>query len=227
MPALSFCVRAWASWIPGDGGELSEVAALPGSLRRRVTTIGRQALGTAWGLPGAEAARLVLSSRHGEFGRTLSLLESVAAKTELSPADFTLSVHNALIGLLSIAQMNRRGHTAIAAGRESLCFALMEAVACLAESPAEPVVLIHYDEPLPGPYATFGDPTETPIALALALAADGSGEKLQLSVEAGSAQGGPAASHAHNFLQFLKSGAAEVLSADVNRQWRWTRHART
>jgi hypothetical protein len=176
-------------------------------------------------LPETANARLVFSSRHGEFSRTLSLLEAVVNQHDVSPADFTLSVHHALIGLLSIVQGNQRGHTAVASGQESFCFGLLEAIACLKEKPDEPVVLIHCDESLPGPFATFNESDERPIALAVALTAKGGGEFFRLGVKVSSTHEKPSASHAQDFLDFLASGSAECISVNERRQWQWTRHA--
>ena len=196
-------------------------------LRRRVTPIGQQALSAAWGLPETKDARLILSSRHGEFSRTLSLLEDVTNKSEVSPADFTLSVHHALIGLLSIAQRNPKGHIAVASGSESFCFGLLEAISCLHEHPSEQVVLIHFDDLLPSSFAPFGEPNESPIALALAIASAGDGEEIQIDVKPSCPNEKKSASHAQDFLDFLAGDTAEVLSIGERQRWRWMRHAGT
>jgi hypothetical protein len=222
MKPTGFYLRGWGYWTPDCATERTD--ATPALLRRRVSSLGRQALSKAWELPEAANARLILSSRHGEFTRTLSLLEAATNRSDLSPADFTLSVHNALIGLLSIAHGNHRGHTAIAAGQESFCFGLLEALACLKENPHEPIVLIHFDEPLPGSFAEFNEIEEQPIALALALAATGKNEFIQINMEQSQSKDTPSASHAHDFLNFLAGSLAEGLSIGPDRQWRWTRH---
>src|SRR5262245_46592170 len=122
MGAVSFDILAWAAWAPGReteaawrawAGVAAGAAAAPPSqppllLRRRVTTIGKAALRCVWGLPDSAGARLVFASRHGEFSRTLSILDALTAGEGVSPADFTLSVHHALAGLLSIATENRK-----------------------------------------------------------------------------------------------------------------------
>ncbi|MGB9154105.1 MAG: beta-ketoacyl synthase chain length factor [Alphaproteobacteria bacterium] len=223
MNSARFHLRGWKSWAPSQNAEKAE--GIPALLRRRVTPLGQQALSAAWNLPETADARLILTSRHGEFSRTLSLLESVANKDDLSPADFTLSVHHALVGVLSIVQGNRKGHTAVASGEESFCFGLLEAVACLKENPNEPVVLIHFDDLLPGPFATFNQPDEQPVALALALSAAGEGEAFQVESTPHPLNDNPTASHAQHFLDFLTSGSTEGLSIGEYRQWRWARHA--
>jgi hypothetical protein len=157
-------------------------------LRRRISRLGQRTLRTAWELSGKEPARLIFSSRHGEFGRTLSIMDSLIQETEVSPADFTLSVHHALAGLLSIATANTEGHTAVSAGAESLFYALLEGAAYRSEMPEAPVLVAHYDEPLPAPYDTFGHEGDENVALALCL--DQNGEEFSLSW-APSAEGDP------------------------------------
>lgn len=201
-------------------------AATPPLLRRRVSPLGQEALRAVWSLAESKTSRVIVSSRHGEFRRTLSILENLADRTEVSPADFTLSVHHALAGLLSIARGNRQSHTAVAAGPESFCFGLMEAVACLMEVRAEPVVLLHYDEPLPSPFSIFEEPMAAPEVLALVLAADGPGVPLSLSFRPASTNGGRSASHVMEFLGLLETpGQGELISEGERLEWRWRRHA--
>jgi hypothetical protein len=201
-------------------------AVPPMLLRRRVSPLGQQALRAVWSLAESATSRVIVSSRHGEFGRTLSILENLADRTEVSPADFTLSVHHALAGLLSIVHGNRQGHTAVAAGPESFCFGMMEAVACLTEVPTEPVALLHYDEPLPDPFSVFDEPAAAPEVLALVLAAEGPGVPLSLSCVPASANGRRPASHAMEFLGLLETpGQRELISEGERLEWRWRRHA--
>jgi hypothetical protein len=202
------------------------VSITPTLLRRRVSSLGREALSAVWSLAESATSRVVVSSRHGEFRRTLSILENLADRTEVSAADFTLSVHHALAGLLSIARGNRRGHTAVAAGLESFYFGLMEALACLRDMPAETVVLLHYDEPLPSPFSIFEEPGAEPEVLALVLAADGPGVPLSLSFRPATANGVPPASHVRAFLRLLETPEqVELVSECARLEWHWRRHA--
>jgi len=223
MRPISFRLRGWESWPSGHKAE--KAGLIPTLLRRRVTSVGQQALSSAWHLPETAHARLILSSRHGECSRTASLLESAISKSDLSPADFTLSVHHALLGLLSIAHKNNRGHTAVASGQESFCYGLLEAAACAKEMPDELIVLVHFDDLLPPPFSMFNEPAEQPIALALALAATGEGVPLQFTSECSSTGNAPSVSHAQDFLNFINDGLPECVSVGEHRKWRWTRYA--
>lgn len=224
---LSFRLAGWAAGSPGteglETGGRTRTAVLPASLRRRVTPIGRKALEAAWAVlsPDGPTPRLVLSSRHGEYARTEGLLSSLADDGTVSPAEFSLSVHHALVGLLSIATGNRGGHTAIAAGAESFGYGLLEAASCLSED-GGPVVLIHFDAPLPEAYGTLEGLREPALAVALALEpADGKGEAMELGVTPGS--DGAAAPLAPAFLAFLRSPAAEARASGTRSTWRWRR----
>jgi len=195
-------------------------------LRRRVTALGRNALCLACSLPELEKARYVFSSRHGEFSRTLSILENIAESQELSPAGFSLSVHHALISLLSIENNNNKGHIAVAGGDESFCCGLIEALACLAEKPEEPVLYIHCDEPLPRDYALFNGQEDSSIVIALFLRTKG-GEGFSVQAVDGVDEGDQnkeKTSMAFSFLQFLKGKELEVNYYSQNRCWHWKRY---
>lgn len=203
-------------------------------LRRRVSPLGQQALRQAWQFAEAKSARYVFASRHGEFVRTLSIMDSLVRSEGVSPADFTLSVHHALAGLLSIASGNPRGHTTVAAGPESFCNGMLEAVACLAESPSEPVLLVYFDAPLPEPFDVFDGGTAIPLAIVLAMTADGP-DPMALSVAPTSAAtAGPAAgttapgeTAALAFLHFLLSGSARARCIGERLSWLWERPGAT
>ncbi len=237
MALLPFHVSDWDAWAPGlqtvedwrgwAAGVLCSAAqspspgeAVPLLLRRRVGPLGQKALRAAWCLPDSATARLVFASRHGEFSRTLSILDALAGDEPVSPADFTLSVHHALAGLLSIARTNRQGHTAIAAGRDSFGFGMLEALACLTETPESPVVLVYYDEPLPPPFADFDQDGEH-VALALTLAARGSGPGFSLTVSPGG--DAVSATPSLDFLRFFLSGAAGADCPGDRHVWHWKR----
>lgn len=229
--SVAFGLRAWAGWLPGRdalvaGGDIRGGGpSLPAPLRRRITPIGRKALEAAWtvlaGRPGEEPL-IVLSSRHGEYARTLGLLDSLAASGEVSPAEFSLAVHHGLAGLLSIASGNHAGHTAVAAGGESFCCGLLEAAAALADG-APSVLLMHFDEALPPPYAPVGGGDEPAIALALLLSpADGmpGAFVMDFAPAEGTVRDCPAVA----FARLLDGGAGEGSAAGERMIWRW-RHA--
>jgi hypothetical protein len=231
MPGLE-TRRQWAAWARGDepGPALPDEAGgagvMPKMLRRRLGPMGQMAIAAIDAMAPLPPARYLFCSRHGEFHRSLGLLDAIARRQPVSPAEFSMSVHNALVGLLSIATKDMAGHTAIAAGKDSLAWGLVEAASCLAADPAQPVLLIYHDEDLPPPYAGFNAPGGATLALAVLLGASGGGETIDMTAER--ADGDPAAStvkQALDLLRFLASGEAERRSIGVGTRLDWRRAA--
>lgn len=224
QPELSFFIQSWTGWSPTR--PLDEGPETPSILRRRIDPVGQTALQAGWGVHGMGAPRYILSSRHGEFRRTLRILESVIEKEEVSPADFSLSVHHALVGLLSIAKGNDKGHGALAAGSESLFLAMIEAYACLQENPEEDILLIHYDEPLMGAFEVFKDPHESPIVMAMLLSShQGMGICLYRETVNGPGRMPSPICAAQAFLTFLDQADQRDLTwCSESSSWTWRRY---
>ncbi|WP_417797590.1 beta-ketoacyl synthase chain length factor [Terasakiella pusilla] len=226
---LSFSVRDWAAWGPGletlqaweESDNLFEdlraedlappVKDLPMMLRRRLSRLGRMMMRVSHDVDPQDQAAVVFSSRYGESAQTVTLLQSLSLSEPLSPANFSMSVHNGLAGLLSIATKNTKPHTAISAGKGSFCAGLLEACALLSSGQEGRVLLVHCDEPLSDFYEGFTDPSVKPFALALVLEAKGK-EALSLSVTSGQGQGPSCEDAALGFIE-------HVLKA--HKAWSW------
>lgn len=163
---------AWRHWAgqPEQPGEAETIATLPMMLRRRLQPLDQALVAGALSCGTAAAdARIILATRHGELQRTASILTALAAEEPPSPADFALSVHHALVGLLSIHTGNRHGHTAISAGRDSLHCGLLEAAASLANKPAADILLLFGEQTPPPPYDSLLGDEQAPQPFALVL----------------------------------------------------------
>jgi hypothetical protein len=137
-------------------GDCAKEAEIPAGRRRRMGPMERLMARCVLGvLREQPAAEIILCSRYGNVAALASLLRSIAAKEPLSPMTFSLSVHNATAGLLEQIRGDRTGHTALAAGRDTLTAGLSEAYACLATAPDRPVALVFGDWPLPEIYTPF------------------------------------------------------------------------
>jgi hypothetical protein len=168
-----FGEEQWRQWAAGAhpvdlAAAVVQSSSVDAMLRRRLNPLARATLAVAERLlPHGEAARVVYASRHGDLRRTLDLLESIAEEQPLSPTAFSLSVHNALPGLWSMLRGDRSAGLALAAGEESFCWGLVEAMAQALAFPQERVMLLYADEPLPGPYASFETQNAPPLAVGL------------------------------------------------------------
>lgn len=146
----------WQNWASGEK-ELSEEIIklkcdkLPSMLKRRCSATIRAGIEIAVAITTEEERHnlpFVFSSRHGEAQTIYGLFESLAKNEPLSPNDFSLSVHNSLAGIFSIAFQNQTPSSAIAGSNNSFIAGILEAYLYL-KSGSQSVVLIHCDGPLP------------------------------------------------------------------------------
>jgi len=148
-------------------------ATLPLALKRRATKFGQEVLKGALGFANVGQAKFVMSSRFSELSREVSVLNQITTEGCISPADFSMSVHHALIGLLSIHTNNKQSHTAIASINNCLSTAFIEAAALLEDSPDVPVLIICGDESFPVPYCELPEAVLTPSHLAMFMCSQG------------------------------------------------------
>jgi hypothetical protein len=194
-------------------------------LRRRTGRLGRMALEAALQCDPGNSLPAVFCSRHGDVGRTLELLESQARDEPVSPAAFGLSVHNAIGGLLSIATGSQATMTAIAAGVATVPAGILEACALLAEGSPD-VLLVVYDEPLPGLYAEFRDDAEVPYAWAWRMV-PAAEPAYSLTAETPEGPGEAAPPVEPLGLELLRGFLAGAKTKQLRRgaqAWRWRRH---
>ncbi|GAB1256013.1 beta-ketoacyl synthase chain length factor [Aurantivibrio plasticivorans] len=238
-------ISRWAAWAPGlqtledwqawslgekevQFGEPPVVSAIPAMLRRRLSSLGKMALSVAWPLMGEGVAiPSVFCSRHGELGRTVTLLKQLADEEDLSPTHFSLSVHNAIGGVASIARKDMSSITALAAGDEGLSVALLEAQMILDEQQCPEVLCVIYDEP---PQAEFHCVTPSvPYAAAFVLSSvlpvDSPANRLTVELQSVESvddeEGVPQAMH---FIKFLLSGnAGDLRFAGKRHAWQWSK----
>jgi hypothetical protein len=249
-----FWVEQWAAWAPGVESQaqwrqwlaapaippvsdsVAPLADMPAMMRRRIEPLGRAALQTAYAVQSSKgsatedvACPVVFASRWGELARSVGMLEQLASRQPLSPTAFSLSVHNAIGALYSIARQDRGNYLALSAGEYSAEAAVAEAQGLLADGAAG-VLLVYFDAPLPPSFSQF-----TPLAApglpfmhawaCLLRPADGrqsallglrAAQPCLLAGETGSAQA-PAYLRTLGFL----TGHEAVLE---HGRWRWSRH---
>lgn len=180
---VQFSIAAHAAWAPGletdtewrawaqcrspiQGHTEPPVLSMPAMLRRRAGPVGRMALEVAYRcLQGRSGVATVFCSRHGECARSVELLQDLVRELPLSPTSFSLSVHNATAGLLSIARHDQASHSALSAGNSGVEHAVIEACGLLADGAPE-VLLVVYDGLLPDEFSEFKDCEDQPFAWA-------------------------------------------------------------
>lgn len=242
---IVFSIKSWGAWAPGleqpenwrrwavgeaviaAEGE-PKAAAMPPMLRRRAARQVRMAFEAAQAcVQGRKNIPVVFCSRHGEVRRSIEILEPLARDEAISPAAFSLSVHNAISGLYSIASTDTAPMTALAGGADSAAQGLIEACAQVAAG-AEEVLLVSYDEPLPEIYQTYRDAPETAYAWAwLITAPQGRAYSWSWASEAQASSEHETETEAFGLRMmrcFLADTEQQVLPGQ-GKQWYWRRHA--
>ena len=237
---ITFNIARWRAWAPGlasadeweqwsrtptrlqDSNEAPDVSFLPAMQRRRLGRMARMAFAVGWPLSdGHERMPLVFVSRHGETPRTFDILRDLAADEPMSPTQFSLSVHNAVIGLWSILRGETSEMTALAAAGDGLEYGAFEAAALLAEG-APAVLLVVTEEQPPHAYAQWIDDVPFPYAVGLLLT-PGNEWQLSLNIDTQGAQR-TQWPHALNLLQALHTDQSSCLHPWNNRLWKWQRN---
>jgi len=168
-------VGSWAAILCEPGGAEERLGAcadekdIPAGLRRRLGPLGRMGVACGLGVAPQGDADIVFCSRHGDISLAHQLLTALVEGEPMSPAGFSMSVHNTVPGVLDLARKARIGHTAIAAGTQTLSAGLAEAWLRLAARPHLSVVLVYAETPLPELYEQFSDSDLGGTALALRL----------------------------------------------------------
>ncbi|MDM7857536.1 beta-ketoacyl synthase chain length factor [Thiopseudomonas acetoxidans] len=235
---MKFNISAWRAWAPGlstqedwlgwlaDPQQLSsqdaaDVSFLPAMQRRRLSPLARMAFHVAWPLAEQSPKQpVVFCSRHGETPRNLNLLKQMAEQEILSPTHFSLSVHNAIIGLWSIFRQDESEMTAIAATQDGLEHAVIEAQLLLS-SGADSVLLIIAEEQQPELYLPWIKDVPFAYALALQLTrGDAWSLSLSLSKEPSTLKK-QAWPHALTLLPLLLKQATQVTHSVDTRCWQW------
>ncbi len=165
-----------------DGKVSLDLSFIPAMQRRRLSPLARAVFHVARSCTaGITDYASVFSSVDAEIKRTKGILQDIADGELLSPAAFSLSVHNAVAGQLSITEGNHALSITVAAGNEGIGSAFVEACGLLMEEQAERVLVVCFEEGLPEPYSQFAD--SPPAVLAAAFLLSKSPDALQLNVE--------------------------------------------
>ena len=243
---MGFTVQRWAAWAPGLVDRAAwetwlREATLPPSRRHARAVRDARDDAPPGGPAGphrpagglqahAEApdAPVLFASRYGDLGRSVELLTQLARSEPVSPTSFSLSVHNAIGALYSIARGDTSSYSAIAAGEETVEAAFTEACGLLSDGVPRVLVVI-YDEPVPAPWEHFSESVAFPHAWACLLGADTGEGAIRLGCHAGPPDAAPAEADGVpvdlRALRFLVSGARQWEHPVGARRWRWERHA--
>ena len=226
----NFVVESWAVWPSLQPNEQQHtdikdelLANVPKMLKRRLTPLAKsvfcvvgQCLDERIQVPA------VFSSTHGELAKSFAMMEMLETGEEISPTTFSLSVHNAIAGLFSMAWQNKLQCTVVAPGEEGMAPAFLEALGLLQEG-AEQVLLVFYDEPLIDfyPYEPFQLSADETQALALRISTSGTGQALRIFSTPSTGYDGEQPVQLPVFIRFLAGPQASLKFKTPRHSWCW------
>lgn len=231
---ISFTINDWFYWgehfysksAPTPVAEKQpDLGNIPAIQRRRLPLVAKRINQFALAANSAETP-IIYVSQQGELSQTLAIIRSFVG--EVSPMKFSLSVHNAIAGLLSVAHKNTQSYQAIDSLSGGIETAIIEAYCLLSQH--DSVSIVYFDEDLPQEFSALYDeaetPTETPKATVLALTI-AKGEDLHLEKQVSEAQDYALKTDylaVANIADFLQSPAQDALDNRYNAcTWRWER----
>ncbi len=223
---LDFIITQWAVWPPLPPEQNSPnqwLANVPPMLKRRLTPLAKTVFcAVSQCIDTHRIVPMVFNSSHGELAKSLAMMEMLEAGEEISPTAFSLSVHNAIAGLFSMAWKNKLQCTVLSPGEEGMAPAFIEGLGLLQEG-AERVLLVFYDEPLPAfyPSSPYRLSSDTSCALALMIAKSGSGQALTLSSSALTGNDGEQPVQLPAFTRFLTEPQTRLTFCTPRRSWIW------
>jgi len=217
---------AWSQWLQ-QNRHISPVAdskpslkQVPPLIRRRFTSLGKYAARAAFDLLEHETCLpKVFASRHGDTALTLSLLEEIAQHESVSPTGFSLAVHNAVAGLISIARQDDASITAIASMEGMLLSTFHEAIAQLQDYPR--VLCIIYDAPLPELYQAYAQSASFPYAVGFILSRDSSvGVDINIERIDNNAESSSETDEVIDFVSLLLGLSSNMFLSHQKQNWR-------
>jgi len=227
-----FVITNWCAWAPGFNFDdtrlipailLAELNQVPKFLQRRLSPLARAVFKVAENcMDQPTSLPVVLSSSHGEICKSLEMLKTIQRGEELSPTAFSLSVHNAIAGLFSIAYNNRQEFTVIAPCQEGIAAAFAEGLGILQEGAPE-VLLIFYEEPIADfyPTAPYKLNITEPVVLALRISLCGDGLALNLARLNQTRNDGEQPLQLLAFIRFLLVDDHVLELGNLGHSWTW------
>jgi len=215
----------WVTWAAKNAAlpvsdELAKSQRIPMMTARRMSPASRLAVEISLDIIDHHCVDMaIFTSRHGELERTYKILQSLAEGSDISPTDFSMSVHNTAAGWVTIAGKKVFPVTSLAAGEDSFQQGLLDAVAAL-NTCAQHVLFVDFDGTIPTAYTQNRPQLPAPYAVAFLLA-----KGKQLTFERLSGPDNNPLSMLPQSLQFLREWLNNKSAFRVDaatHHWQWT-----
>jgi hypothetical protein len=174
-------IEDWAGWSAAARSQPADPAhnldarigtpILPAMLRRRLDQAGRATCEILGLLAAPTHCPLIYASRHGDVSGSLGMLSAIARAEDLSPARLYMSVHNAVMGVYSIARNHQGPIQALSASGDEFEALLWEAQGYLAAG-HDSVVIVFSEGEMPPEYQEYAEHPADACVVGLRLTAE-------------------------------------------------------
>jgi hypothetical protein len=233
---LTFAIKRWSAWLPDqpiDNSKLAwpngrnlalelttpDLSFLPLMQRRRLTPLARAAVAVAWDCwQSGDQIPTIFCSTHGETTSCFNILSVLADNQDVSPTQFTLSVHSGVAAVFSILTNNQAATIAMAPSTNNHTNALLEAYALICDQSTD-ILVVFYDQPIPEIFrATTNSPsTLSAFAMRLGKPKSQSGEHLLNVIPAQNKQTHDNGKSLETIINAICNGQTQIEDG----QWRW------
>lgn len=232
--SLTFHLENWLYWgehyydknMPNGIAEPQyNLSDIPAIKRRRLPEVAKRIHRFSQRLA-TEQIPIIYASYNGEISQTLSIIRSFP--DDVSPAKFSLSVHNAIAGLLSVTHKNTQSYQAMDSLSGLIETAIVEAKGLLLTH--EKVGIVYYDETLATEFVSAGDNVPETHVFALTLCREQDNgqtyhlEKIptpkQRTVDNMVAE----FTNVVQIADFLRGDAKTLANKYANTTWQWSRN---
>lgn len=198
-----------------DYNKTVNLDGVSGLVRRRFPEVAKKINGFFL-ISNVEKSPIVYVSRDGQIRKTIDIIRDF--KTDTSPAKFSLSVHNAVPGLLSATHQNKISYQTIDSLSGSIEMAIFEAVAML--ECEQTVNVIYFEEKTPKEWQQINDNfLENSVVFGLKI---NKGKDYCLTLLEKSENCISEAKNIENTVQFLQQTTAKTLQTHYQRcDWQW------
>lgn len=198
----SFSILQYYGWAPGlesmndtllwaegkkkilDEPLSPDISHLPPIARRRLSQLSKMVLHVGHHLLGNEEIPTILCSQYGEINQQYKITKGILIDGEVRPSNFSLSVFNTPLSLLSIHEKNHKSNSVLLGGASGLVNGLVAGLSRLNSSSDSRVLLIFADESLPEEYRILEKVEPKAYAFGLVLSkSNSSSDKIQFQIK--------------------------------------------
>jgi Beta-ketoacyl synthase, N-terminal domain len=244
MSDLNLSIENWAAWMPAGAAAIpaasgkqeissdSRISTLEPKIefllsnqRRRLSPLSRIVVDTYHRANENPTEGLqipsIFCSTYGEHVRNTNLILDISANSDVSPTAFSLSVHNAVAGLISIFYGNEAPCLTMATNKKGVSVALFEAYSMLRET--SQISLTIYDGPVHESYRNALPDSNDTAAITLILS-PANLKKNRLHIErVATESGAKARSPFHEIIEIVKLlQGGEAQNQLVLGDWAWS-----